>query len=63
MVNSEYQQLMGIANRTTHRDLSDLVEKGLFTKVGTRGKGGFLQGSAPWAKKGPIGPKNPEEMT
>lgn len=39
IANSEYQQLMGVAKRTAHRDLSDLVEKELFVKIGTRGKG------------------------
>ncbi len=39
IANSEYQQLMGVAKRTAHRDLSALVEKELFVKIGTRGKG------------------------
>ncbi len=43
ITNSEYQQLMSVAKRTAHRDLSDLVEKGLFIKVGTRGKGTFYK--------------------
>ena len=43
IANSEYQQLMGVAKRTAHRDLFDLVEKGLFIKVGTRGKGTFYR--------------------
>lgn len=43
IANSEYQQLMGVAKRTAHRDLSDLVEKGLFIKVGTRGRGTFYR--------------------
>ncbi len=43
IINSEYQQLMSVAKRTAHRDLSDLVEKGLFIKVGTRGKGTFYK--------------------
>jgi predicted HTH transcriptional regulator len=43
IANSEYQQLMGVAKRTAHRDLSDLVAKGLFMKVGTRGKGAFYR--------------------
>jgi len=37
--NSEYQALAGIAKRTAHRDLADLVAKGVFVKIGTRGKG------------------------
>jgi len=43
IANSRYQQLMGVAKRTAHRDLSDLVEKGLFIKVGTRGKGAYYK--------------------
>ena len=41
--NSEYQELMGVAKRTAHRDLADLVENGLFVKVGTRGKGTYYK--------------------
>ena len=43
ITNSEYQQLTSVAKRTAHRDLFDLVEKGLFIKVGTRGKGTFYK--------------------
>jgi len=43
VANLEYQQLMKVAKRTAHRDLSGLVEKGLFEKVGTRGKGTFYK--------------------
>ena len=43
ITNSDYQQLMSVAKRTAHRDLSELVEKGLFEKVGTRGKGTFYK--------------------
>jgi ATP-dependent DNA helicase RecG len=43
IANSEYQRLMSVAKRTAHRDLSDLVGKGLFIKVGTRGKGTFYK--------------------
>lgn len=41
--NSEYQEIVGVAKRTAHRDLSDLVEKGIFVKIGTRGKGTFYE--------------------
>lgn len=41
--NSEYQALTQVAKRTAHRDLSDLVKKGLFIKVGTRGKGAYYK--------------------
>jgi len=43
IANSEYQRLMNVAKRTAHRDLSDLVKKGPFIKVGTRGKGTFYK--------------------
>lgn len=41
--NSEYQKLLRVAKRTAHRDLADLVKKGLFMKVGTRGKGAYYK--------------------
>jgi ATP-dependent DNA helicase RecG len=37
--NTEYQDLFGVAKRTAHRDLVDLVEKGILEKIGTTGKG------------------------
>jgi ATP-dependent DNA helicase RecG len=43
IANSEYQELMGVAKRTAHRDLIGLVKKGLFVKVGTRGKGAYYK--------------------
>ncbi|MFH1974906.1 MAG: ATP-binding protein [Pseudomonadota bacterium] len=43
ITNSEYQRILGVAKRTAHRDLSVLVEKGLFIKIGTRGKGTFYR--------------------
>ncbi|MCK8604130.1 hypothetical protein [Desulfoferrobacter suflitae] len=43
IANSEYQELMGVSKRTAHRDLADLVKKGLFMKVGTRGKGAYYK--------------------
>ncbi|NLH50762.1 MAG: DUF4062 domain-containing protein [Myxococcales bacterium] len=54
--NTEYQTLNSVAKRTAHRDLSELVEKGVFQKVGTTGKGTFyllFKG----ATKGPKGPR------
>lgn len=39
IANTEYQLLVGVAKRTAHRDLSELVDTGLFVKIGTRGKG------------------------
>lgn len=43
IANSEYQELMGVSKRTAHRDLADLVKKGFFMKVGTRGKGAYYK--------------------
>ena len=43
ITNSEYQRIMSVAKRTAHRDLSDLVEKRLFIKIGKRGKGTFYK--------------------
>lgn len=37
--NTEYQKLMGVSKRTAHRDLTELVEKGILEKIGTTGKG------------------------
>jgi predicted HTH transcriptional regulator len=69
--NSQYQALLGVAKRTAHRDLMDLVVKGVLEKVGTTGKGaaytlrkGAINGpngpSFPLPSKGAIkGPKGP----
>jgi predicted HTH transcriptional regulator len=43
IANSKYQKLTGVAKRTAHRDLTDLVKKGLFVKIGTRGKGAYYK--------------------
>jgi predicted HTH transcriptional regulator len=37
--NTEVQATLGVAKRTSHRDLSDLVAKGVLEKIGTTGKG------------------------
>ncbi|MCX6701354.1 MAG: transcriptional regulator, partial [Methanomicrobiales archaeon] len=37
--NSEYQNLVKISMRNASRDLTDLVEKGIFEKRGIHGKG------------------------
>ena len=37
--NTEYQTLLGVAKRTAHRDLTELVERGILEKVGTTGRG------------------------
>ena len=60
IANSEYQRLMGVAKRTAHRDLSDLVEKGLFMMIGTRGKGAFYRLQA-MGHKGANGATEPRK--
>ena len=69
--NSEYQALLEVAKRTAHRDLIDLVEKGVLEKIGTTGKGTtyILRKGATKEPKGPSvsfkrkgatkGPKGP----
>jgi predicted HTH transcriptional regulator len=53
--NTEYQTLLGVAKRTAHRDLTELVERGILEKVGTTGRG-----TAYVLRKGVIkGPKGP----
>ena len=37
--NTEYQEALGVSKRTAHRDLADLVEKGVLERFGTTGKG------------------------
>ena len=54
ITNSRYQKLAGVAKRTAHRDLTDLVEKGVFVKIGTTGKGTHYI-VAKGAIKGPKG--------
>src|SRR2546425_1390782 len=39
--NHEYQSLLGVAKRTAHRDLADLLEKGVIERIGTTGKGTY----------------------
>jgi ATP-dependent DNA helicase RecG len=40
ITNSEYQELAGIIRKTAARDLDDLVEKGLFERMGEK-RGSF----------------------
>ena len=54
--NSEYQEIVGVAKRTAHRDLAELVAKGVFTKIGTRGKGTYYEVLRKRATNGPKGP-------
>jgi len=53
--NMEYQALVGVAKRTAHRDLTDLVKKGVLERVGTTGKGTTYR-LGKRATKGPNGP-------
>ncbi len=52
--NTQYQELLRVAKLTAHRDLMDLVEKGILEKVGTTGKG-TIYVLPKGAKKGPKG--------
>lgn len=71
ITNAEYQLLLGVAKRTAHRDLDDLVQKNVIVRIGQTGKGthyrlGKRAGSGPkgssftatekGATKGPKGP-------
>lgn len=58
--NMIYQTLADVSKRTAHRDLTDLVEKGAFQKVGKTGKGTFYE-LRKGAIKGPKGPKGPQK--
>jgi ATP-dependent DNA helicase RecG len=53
--NNEYQALFDVAKRTAHRDLSDLMKKGVLERVGTTGKGTTYV-LRKGATKGPKGP-------
>ncbi len=41
IANTEYQQLTGAIKKTASRDLDDLVQKGIFAKSGTTGRGTY----------------------
>ena len=41
ITNTEYQEAFQVAKRTAHRDLNEMVSKGVLQKVGTTGKGTF----------------------
>jgi len=57
--NTEYQELLGVAKRTAHRDLTELVERGILKKLGTTGKG-----TAYVLRKGAIkGPNGPSDSS
>lgn len=53
--NIEYQTFLGVAKRTAHRDLTDLVKKTILEKIGTTGKG-TVYVLRKGATKGPKGP-------
>jgi len=55
--NTEYQALVRVSKRTAHRDLTDLVDKGVLERVGTTGKGvSYVLRKG--ATKGPKGSEN-----
>jgi len=41
ITNKEYQLLYNVSKRTATNDLDEIVQKKIFEKVGTRGKGTF----------------------
>ena len=41
IANTEYQQLTGAIKKTASRDLDDLVQKKIFAKSGTTGRGTY----------------------
>lgn len=41
ITNADFQEAFNVAKRTAHRDLAELVQKGVLEKVGTTGKGTF----------------------
>ena len=55
ITNTDYQKLASVAKRTAHRDLFELLEKGVVDKLGTTGKGVAYR-LAKGATKGPKGP-------
>jgi predicted HTH transcriptional regulator len=63
--NQEYQDLLGVAKRTAHRDLADLLEKGVVVRIGTTGKGTYyvLGKGARNGPKGSVSPDDPEGAT
>lgn len=54
LTNAEYQRLLGVAKRTAHRDLSELVRKGVLVRIGITGKGTYYATSK-GVRKGPKG--------
>ena len=56
ITNTGFQEEFGVAKRTAHRDLLELVKKGVLEKVGTTGKGTYYA-LRKGARKGPKGPR------
>ena len=56
ITNTEYQTTFSVSKRTAHRDLAELIEKGLVEMVGSTGKGTYYV-LAKGAAKGPSGPQ------
>lgn len=54
ITNTQYQDLTGVAKRTAHRDMQELVSKGVFSRSGKTGNGTFYD-LAKGATKGPKG--------
>ena len=59
ITNREYQELTGVSKRTATRDLEELLEKGVFERLGATGRGTqyALKGSE-WGQRGQKGAKN-----
>ncbi len=55
ITNNEYQVLLGVSKRTAHRDLTELVRRGVLEKVGSTGRGTAYV-LAQGVIKGPKGP-------
>lgn len=43
ITNKEYQEITGASKATSTRDLSELIEKGIFIKIGSTGKGTYYE--------------------
>ena len=43
ITNKEYQEITGISKQTATDDLEELVKKGIFIKIGTRGQGTYYE--------------------
>lgn len=43
ITNAEFQKILNVSKRTATNDLDDLLQKGLFEKTGTRGRGTFYK--------------------